>query len=1078
MCMVMLTAFAAHAQKVVSGTVSDGESGEPLTGVTVFEKGTTNGTFTDENGKYSFTVSEGDAIVVFRMQGYATVEQAGGGDVKMAVDALMLDDVVVTALGISRDKKALGYSVQEVNGSQLEQARDANVVNNLSGRIAGVNVVGSSGNVGSSARITIRGNASINGANQPLFVVNGVPVSNGTNNATTGGENVDYGNVIADLNPEDIESVTVLKGPNAAALYGSRGANGVILITTKKGTEAGVKKGLGVSYSMNVGFSNPLRLPDYQDLYGQGAGGTFGYYDGDFGGVWDGYDESWGPSFSSAINENDSIDNDVDGIIDEAGEASSLPQFTGAYGVFDNDGFDNNYDGTVDEPGETGYAAEPWVARPDNIRDFFQTGVTLTNNVSLTARQENSYARFSYTNMNQTGMVPNTDYQRNSFDVSYGGNLSSKFKMDGNVKYIRTDSDNRPGVGYAGDNVLQQSIWTGRQVDWQALEDRWEEQDPYGNNFNWNHTYQNNPYFTLYNNIKPMSRDRIMAFQSLSYQLTDWLSVMGRVGTDFYREQRRRQFAVGTADHPNGEFTDDLITFQETNADFLFTANKRFGDNFDLTATFGGNRLNQVRRFSTIEVPALVVPGLYNVSNSDGSPLINDTYSKRVVNSIYGSASLGYGGYLYLDVTARNDWASSLPIDNNSYFYPAATLSFLLSETVDLPDMFDLVKIRGGAAQVGNGLVNAYSTQAVYSTIDPWGGTPAFIVPGQLPDPNLKPERTNSFEAGLELRMFNNRLAVDVTYYNALTNDLITAVDVAPSSGATSQLTNAGSIRNRGVEVQIQGSVIQTKDFTWTVGLNWARNQNIVEELAEGVEAIRLGRYWALDLEAAVGQPYGSFRGNRALYDDAGNLILSGGLPQVDPNSADYNLGNITPDWVGGLSNNFTYKGFSLNTLIDVRMGSDLFTVTHMFGRYAGVLEETLEGRANAEEMQNGIVFPGVMYDGDSNLVANDVAVRSEDWNVFYWYALGGHDRNIFDASFVKLREVSLQYQLPADLFENNFLGGLTVGAYGRNLALLYSGVPHIDPETAFGSQINVQGFEFGALPAARTYGFTLRANF
>jgi len=1079
-CIIAFAAVGVHAQNVISGTVSDDATGEGLSGVTVFEKGTTNGTFTDGDGKYRLEASS-DAVIVFRLIGYTSIEVAGGGNIALVEDVLQIDPVVVTALGVSRDRKAIGYSVQNVGGDQLNLARDANVVNNLSGRVAGVNIVGSSGNVGSSSRITIRGNSSITGNNQPLFVVNGVPVDNGTNNTTSGGENVDYGNVIADINPEDIENITVLKGPNAAALYGSRAANGVVLITTKKGNEAGVQKGIGISYSLNAGFSNPLRLPDFQNEFGQGGGQQFGYYDGNFGGLTDGIDESWGPAFDTAINEGDGIDNDGDGTIDEPGEGGTLTQFNGTWGVHDADGHDNNYDGTVDEAGEEGYSAEPWQANPDNIRNLFQTGVSLANNIALTARGDKSYARFSYTNLNQTGMVPNTDYQRNSFDASFGGDLSSRISMDANVKYIRTDSDNRPGVGYAGDNVLQQTIWAGRQVDFAFLEDNVDTRDQWGNYTNWNHSYQNNPYRTLQYNTKPMNRDRMLGFYRINYKINDWLTASGRIGTDFYREQRKRIFSIETKDHPNGEFTEDLINLQETNADILLSGNKRLGDKIDLNFSVGGNRMNRTYKSSRIIAPALVVPGVYNVGNSDGSPLVTDFNSERAINSLYGQASVGYDNFLYLDVTGRNDWSSTLPADNNSYFYPSVTGSIVLSEALDLPSVFDLLKLRAGWAEVGAD-TDPYQLTSVYGTLNPWGGTPTFIVPGTLPNANLLPERTSSFETGFEMTLFKNRLSADFTYYNALTRDQIIQIDVAPSTGATRKNTNAGSVRNSGFEVMVQAAPVKTKSFTWTLGLNFARNVSEVVELNEDVEAIRLGRYWALDLEARVGEPFGSFRGFATLQDDNGNLILDGGLPQRDPNGDDKVLGTIQPDYTLGVSNGFTFKGVTISTLIDIRKGSDLFSVTYMFGRYAGVLEESLEGRGSADEVANGYVFPGMMYadaaGGDSTLVANDVPVSAELYNLYHWRSLGGHELSIFDATFVKLREVAINYRLPSSIFDETFIGGLEVGAYGRNLAILYSGVPHVDPESAFGSQTNVQGFEFGALPSARTLGFTLRANF
>jgi outer membrane receptor protein involved in Fe transport len=683
--------------------------------------------------------------------------------------------------------------------------------------------------------------------------------------------------------------------------------------------------------------------------------------------------------------------------------------------------------------------------------------------------------------MSQTGMLPNTELQRNSFDASFGGKLSKKWSMDGNVKYIRTDSKNRPGVGYAGDNVLQQSIWTGRQVDWNDLRENYETTDQWGNNYNWNHSYQNNPFYTLYNNTKPMNRDRVIGYFAVTYKITDWLSARARTGTDFYSEKRRRIFAINTADHPNGELNENIIGLQENNSDIYFTATKRFTDDLDFTANLGANRMHRASSNTNINVPGLVVPGVYNVGNASGNPLVTDRSTEKAIYSVYGSVSLGYKNFLYLDVTGRNDWSSTLPVENNSYFYPSATLGFVLTEAVSLPSVFDMVKLRGGWAAVGND-TDPYQLRPSFANLDPWNGNPTFTIPNLLPNATLRPERTTSTEAGIELVMFKNRLSVDFTYYNALTNDQIIQTDIAPSSGATAAVTNAGSVRNSGVELMVQGAIVKTKDFKWTVGVNFAKNKSLVVSLADDVEAIRLGRYWSLDLEAREGEPFGTFRGLAALRDDDGNLILDGGMPQIDPNSSEKVLGTITPDWTGGISTSLSYKGVSLSALVDVRKGSDLFSVTYLFGRYAGVLEETLEGRSTGDEVLNGYVYDGVMLsdpsDPNSPLVPNDVPVLAQDWNEGFWYAQSGHDRSIFDATFVKLREVTLNYKMPNAWFDGTPIGGLEIGAYGRNLALLYSNVPHIDPETAFGSQTNVQGFEFGALPSARTIGFTLRAAF
>lgn len=1044
---IFLSLNLAWAQSRVSGTVTD-ENGEPIEGVTVQVKGTTVGIFTDGQGKYTLNVPEKGEILVFSFIGKSNQEIAIDGrtsiDIEMSSDELFLDEVVVTALGISRDKKALGYSVQDVKGEDLEKARDGNVVNTLSGKIAGVQITSSSGNVGSSSRIVIRGNASIGGNNQPLFVVNGVPIDNGTYYNDQGYGGVDYGNAAMDINPEDIESVSVLKGPNAAALYGSRAANGVVLITTKSGKNA--QKGLGITYSGNFGFSNPLILPNYQNEFGQGSGQQFNYVDGNYGGLNDGVDESWGPAFNTSINENDGIDNDGDGQVDEAGEGQLLDQYQGAQ--------------------------QPWVPQPDNIKDLFQTGVSITNNVSISANSEKVYSRLSFTNMNQTGMVPNTDLRRTSFNVSFGANLSDKLSTEGNVTYTQTASDNRPGTGYAGDNIMQQTIWSGRQIDINDLRENWQTRDEFGRNYNWNHSYQNNPFFTLYKNVKPQRRDRITGFYAIKYQLTDWLRIKGRVGDDLYRENRKRIFAKETKDYPNGRFEEDNFFVNELNADVLLTGDFNLGDDLQLTVNAGANHL--VRRYerNSVTVQALTVPEIYNVSNANGNPINSAFVSDKVINSVYGMASLSFKDFLYLDVTGRNDWSSTLPVDNNSYFYPSVNLGFVLSDAVALPGFIDFAKIRGGWAKVGSD-TDPYQLNAVYGANTAWNGVPSFTLSNQLAPANLTPEFTTSIEIGAELKFFQNRLGLDVTYYQAATDNQILAVDAAPSTGFTSQLINAGTIDNKGIEAMLNITPVRSTNFSWDIFVNFAKNSSEVRDLPEGVDAIRLGRYWSLDLEAREGQPYGNFYGFSATYDDAGNLMLSGGLPirEATPSV----LGNITPDWVGGFRNSFRYKNVNLSFLLDVRKGSDIFSMTYMFGRYAGVLEESLEGRMTADEIKNGYVYEGVDADNGG---PNTTPMDAETWNVFYYQSIGGHDRSVFDGSFIKLREVILGIDLPSSIISKTPFGKLSVGAYGRNLALLLSNVPHIDPETAFGNGNNIMGFEFGQTPTARTIGFTVDAKF
>lgn len=1059
LAMVFALFGAAQAQRTVTGTVTD-DAGDPLVGCSVLAKGTSAGTVTDIDGRYKLAVPAGASTLVFSYTGYQVQEIAlgSGNEVNVTLsEGVTLSEAVVTALGITREQKSLGYAVQKVEGDQLVQSRDPNLVNALSGKVAGVNVVSSSGNVGSSSRVVIRGNTSILGENGPLFVINGIPVDNTSSNWNSGAGTqfggADFGNTIADINPDDIENISVLKGPNAAALYGSRGANGVILITTKSGK--GRKKGIGVDFTSDVGFSNPFRLPDYQDKFGQGIGFQFNYVDGTGlapGSLNDGIDESWGPSFDPAINGADGIDNDGDGAVDEDGEGVLMNQFSGKN--------------------------SPWVAHPDNIKNAFDTGVTWNNTVAVTAAGDNMHGRLSYSNFNQKGMIPNTDLRRHNLGLNFGMKHASNLRSEGSVTYIRNDSDNRPGIGYAGDNILQQSIWAGRQVDWDYLRDNWDKRDENGQIVNWNHNYQNNPFFSLNRNLKPMNRDRITGIYSLTYDITSWLNVMGRVGNDFYRENRQIIFEQETVDYPNGYYQTQDIYSNERNLDLIFTINKRFGDNVSLLANIGATRRDNVYNTQSATAEALVVPGVYNLANADGQIINNQFNSKRRVNSAFGSLSLGFYDFIYADLTARNDWSSTLPKDNNSYFYPSVNLGVVLSEKISIPGV-SYLKVRGGYANAARD-TDPYRTAFTYAFSQNWGGVPAYGVPNSLPNTTLKPEQSISVEAGFEARALNNRLTLDFTYYNMKTVDQIIPLNVSATTGFNSRFTNAGTLRNKGMEIQVGITPVRTEKFTWDILVNWAKNNSAVEDLPEGVNEILLNSNWGMRLMAREGEPYGTLVGRRVKRTPDGQIILNNGLPvlDVDANGSNtnFNLGTITPDWTGGIRNTFTFGPLSLSALVDMRQGSDIFSMTYIFGRYAGVLEESLEGRNSLDEIINGYAYDGVIDNGDGTFRPNDVKVDAETWNAYYYARR--HDRGVFDASFIKLREVTLTYQFPKSIVSKLPVSNLSLAAYGRNIALLHSNVPHIDPETAFDSSTAMQGIEFGQLPSARTYGLTLRASF
>jgi outer membrane receptor protein involved in Fe transport len=558
-----------------------------------------------------------------------------------------------------------------------------------------------------------------------------------------------------------------------------------------------------------------------------------------------------------------------------------------------------------------------------------------------------------------------------------------------------------------------------------------------------------------------------------------WLKVMGRTGTDYYNDNREIRYEKETNTQPNGYLQAQAYTFQETNSDLLFTADKYFSDNFSITATVGAVRRDSRYQGSEQTASALVVPGLFNFANADGAINVNQFVNKLRVNSVLGSVSLGFWNFLYLDASARNDWSSTLPGENRSYWYPAANVSVVLSEKISIPGI-NFLKVRGGYARAGKD-TDPYRLLPVYAPNAPWGGVPSFTIPGSLPNNQLKSETAKSIEAGLEVQAFSNRVRLDVTYYNTDNIDQIIPLNVSSTTGYNSRFTNAGTINNSGIEIQLGLTPVKTTNFRWDLDFNWAKNNSEVKDLPEGVTEITLNTNWGVRLVAREGEPYGTLVGRRVKRAPDGQIIVTAaGIPVYDRdannNIDNFALGTITPDWVGGMRNTFTWKGLSVSALLDMRQGSDLFSMTYIFGRYAGVLEESLEGRNTLDEIQNGYNYGGVIDNGDGTYTPSTAKLDAETWNSLYYGRR--HDRGVFDASFIKLREVTVGYDLPKAWFEGSFIGGMRLAAYGRNLALLKSNVPHVDPETAFDNSNAMQGIEFGQLPSARTFGLTLNAQF
>ncbi|GAB3985480.1 SusC/RagA family TonB-linked outer membrane protein [Spirosoma daeguense] len=1015
----LLVSVASFAQdKTIKGRITSKSDGSGLPGANVLIKGTDRGSTTNANGEFTLS-SPANAVLIFSFIGFKSTEIPLGSksviDVALEEDASNLSEVVVTALGITREKKALGYSVQEVSGKQLTQARETNLVNALSGRIAGVQVTGSNGAPGASSRMLIRGANSIGSNNQPLFVIDGVPIDNSNIGSGTA---VDYGNGAASINPDDIENVSVLKGPSAAALYGSRGANGVVLITLKSGKGS---KGIGVAVNSNTTFDSPFRQPKWQNEYGQGGKGQFKYVDGRGGGINDGVDESWGPKLDGRLIEQ----------------------------------FDSPIVNGVRQP-------TPWIAHPDNVDKFYQTGRTLTNNVSVTGGNEKGDFRLSYTDLNQTGILPNTDYKRKTFAVNAGWNLTDKLSIRATANYVKDGSDNRTNWGLY-------FIWFGRQVDMEQLKNYQAPGSIYQRN--WNDNYWTNPYYQLNVSARENTKDRLFGNLSATYRFTPWLSLTARSGTDFYQDRRKTKNAARTSNLFDS-YNEDLIFVQETNSDFLLNATHKFGD-FDVTANIGGNsRMNYTQRNYT-GATELAIPRVWNIGNSRQRPVTDNTgYTKKVINSLYASSNIGYRNYLFLDLTVRNDWSSTLPVNNNSYFYPSAAVSAVLTDMFNINSpTLSFAKVRAGVARVGND-TDPYNLLQTYSYANAWGSLPSLAESNAILNADLKPELTDSYEIGAEVKLWHNRLGLDVTYYGKQSFNQILSVNVSNATGFSSKWLNAGRIENKGIEIQLTGSPIKTSAFQWDVALNYARNQNKVVELADGLDTYTLGTVRGMTIEARKGQPYGTFFGQGFMRAPSGEIVYdNSGYPRIDPTRRI--LGNFTPRWIGGFQNTFTYKNLSLSTLIDAKAGGDIFSQSINIGRYTGVLAETTLGR------ETGIVGQGVVNTGTAEspvYTPNTKNISSEEWHHKY-YLLTNNEETIFDGSYVKLREVRMTYRLPGKVFPRLPFRDITISAVGRNLALLYSKIPHIDPETSFYNDGNLQGIENGQIPTTRSIGFNVSFN-
>ena len=1056
--MLLVLNFSFAQQARVTGKVSD-VNNEPLPGATVLVKGTSRGTVTDVDGTYAIPASSGETLV-FSFVGFETKEFAVGASSIINItlsEGVALNEVVVTALGVERETKALGYSVQAVDGSQFTEARETNVINSLSGRVAGVQITNSSSGIGGSTRVTIRGESSLNiNANQPLFVVDGVPISNNiVGSSGRGNQETDYGNAAGEINPDDVASMTVLKGPAAAALYGSRAANGAILITTKSGKG---KKGLGVTVNSNTTFDTILRLPQWQDKYGQGNNGQFSFVNGAGSGVADGVDESWGPELDKGT------------LIPQFDSPRSVPGFRG---------------GDLNAPAGSTITPTPWVSQPNNINDFFQTGVTLSNNFALEGANEKSNIRLSWTNLDQKGTIPNTDLKRNTIAMNGGINVTDKLTVNSAINYQRTESGNRPSISYGTESLMYLWIWYGRQVNTRSLRNYWMPGLEGIQQFNYNYNYHDNPYFNVYENTNGQAKDRIFGNIMATYKFSPKLTLMVRTGLDTYNELRDRKRAFSTQRFPKGSYREDDLFFSEQNSDFLLTYSETTKPTWSYSVAVGGNAMRQDNRYVETVAPQLLIPGIYNFTNTAVNLQVNQFTSEKRINSLYGFGQIGYKNVLFLDVTGRNDWSSTLPVSNNSYFYPSATLSAVVSDMITLPKAISFLKLRGAYAEVGND-TEPYALSNVYNTAVAWGSIQAKSESNRLSNSDLKPERTASFETGIDVRFMDGRIGLDFTYFDNRTRNQIIPIELDIATGYASRIINAGQIQNKGIEVVLSGNPVRSANgFNWNFMANFTRTRGYVLELTEGLTTYTLTGRNGANIQARIGERMGNIYGaGFARVEDPaspyfGQIIHNtSGTPITSPTLK--NQGNYNPDWMLGLQNNFSYKGISLGFLFDYRHGGIVVSRTKTIGSTSGQLAETLLGRENGYDLTqpgNGIISEGVIRNADGSFTPNTIKITSRNWHNRY-YERNNVEAAKYDATFLKLREVTIGYTIPKSILGKMPIQDVKISLVARNLAL-WTENPHFDPETmAMGGGTLIPGVEDMAFPSTRNIGFNLNVKF
>jgi len=1062
MLMVIVT-LAFAQQRQVTGKVT-GSDGAPIPFATVQIKGTNTGTTTDQDGNFKLNASGSDVVLVIRSVGYTSQDlKVGAGSQANAVlqtSNESLQEVVVTALGVQRKKNELPYSAQTVVGEDLVKARESNIANSLSGKVSGLEVRRNN-SLGGSTNVVLRGNKSLSGNSQALFIVDGVPIDNSNTNTAdqqSGRAGYDYGNAAADINPDDIESVNVLKGAAASALYGSRASNGVIMITTKKG-----RRGLGVTINsgVTIGKVDPSTFAKYQKKYGAGYGAYYASPDGYFN-----YQDVNG-------------DGVKDLIIPTTEDASHGAPFDPNLNVYGWYSFD---------PGNPFYGkARPWVAAANDPTKFFQTAVSTVNSIMIDGGGDQGYFKLGYTKNIDKGLLPNSSIKKDQINFGASYNITPKLTASGSINTTILSGLGRYGTGYDSKNLM-----TNMRQWWETNVDVYEQRDAYfrnKTNATWNQAtvgatnpiYWDNPYWTRYENYENDSRTRYFGNVMLNYKITDWVDVMGRVSMDTYNAQQEERIAIGSIDP--SEYSRYNRSFSEFNYDLMLNFHKKLSNDFNLGGILGGN----VRRTHVTSIDAktnggLLIPRLYallNTANPLEAPIESD--STEEVDGIFAAANLAYKEMLFLDVTARRDKSSTLPKENNTYYYPSVSLGFLFSKLIHNTPWLSYAKARANYAEVGASAPGLY-TRNYYDVPTGIDGVPLASVNNTKYNPNLKPERTKSWEAGLEASFLESRVGFDVTYYNTKSTNQIVKMPVSRATGYDFKVVNAGEIQNKGIEVSVYGTPVKTPSFSWTINANWSRNRNKVNSLPEGVQNLQLNpasMQGGISINAALGQPYGTIRGSNFVYNEKGEkLVDDKGHYEVSATSNEV-IGNVNPDWIGGITNTLKYKDLSLSFLVDMRQGGDVFSLDMYYGLATGIYPETAGNNDLGNPVRSpianggGIIVKGVTEDGKPN------TTRASATNYgIYGYRYNPAAAFVYDASYIKLREVSLTYSLPRGVVSRiHPIKGVDFSLIGRNLWIIHKNLPYADPEEGMSSG-NVQGYQSGAYPTARTFGFNAKVRF